>query len=293
VGAAIPRVGVLTDSAPLAAILEQGLADAGWEAGQDVSVVRGGAGPDGWRAAARGLAGSRVAVIVAGGHAATVAARDATTAIPIVAIEFERDPIADGLMHSLTRPGGNVTGFFCDLGDAMSQLARALRDVAPQRRLMIASTDGDATEAQARALRKACEPLGIDMDTLDLAVAPVDTLVDRVAAWRAVLLVLAAPRLQADAARLAKRAMRRKLVSAGAFVRYAQVGGLLARGPTLADTFRRAATMVDRLLRGARAADLAVERPPRFELLLNVKTAATLEVALSPRLLSSADQIIR
>ena len=248
---------------------------------------------NGWRAAARALAGSRVSVIVAGDHAAAVAARDATTVIPIVAIDFERDPIADGLVQSLARPAGNVTGFFCDFGDAMSRLARVLRDVAPQRRLLIASTDGDTTEAQARALRKACEPLGIDVDTLDLAVVPVDTLVDRVATWRAILLVLASPRLQADATRLAKRAMRRKLVSGGSFVRYAQAGGLLARGPMQADTFRRAATMVDRLLRGARAADLSVERPPRFELLLNVKTAAALEIAVPPALLSSADQIIR
>jgi putative ABC transport system substrate-binding protein len=87
--------------------------------------------------------------------------------------------------------------------------------------------------------------------------------------------------------------MRRKLVSGGSFVRYAQAGGLLARGAMLPDTFRRAATMVDRLLRGARAADLAVERPPRFELLLNVKTAAALEMTVPLALLSSADEIIR
>src|SRR5262249_4437645 len=208
----------------------------------------------------------------------------------IVAIDFERDPIADGSVRGGGGPAGNVTGFFCDFGDAMSRLARVLRDVAPQRRLLIASTDGDTTEAQARALRKACEPLGIDVDTLDLAVVPVDTLVDRVAPGRASLLALAPPRLKADATRLAKRAMRRKLVSGGSFVRYAQAGGLLARGPMQADTFRRAATMVDRLLRGARAADLAVERPPRFELLLNVKTAAAPGITPPPPPLSCAGQ---
>src|SRR5262249_57009215 len=148
-------------------------------------------------------------------------------------------PTADGLVQSRARPAGDVRGFFCDFGDAMSRLARVLRDVAPQRRLLIASTDGDTTEAQARALRKACEPLGIDVDTLDLAVVPVDTLVDRVATWRAILLVLASPRLQAHAPRLAQRAMRRKLVSGGSFVRYAQAGGLLARDPRQAATLRR------------------------------------------------------
>jgi len=107
------------------------------------------------------------------------------------------------------------------------------------------------------------------------------------------MIVLTSPQLQADATPLAKRAIRRKVASAGAFVRYAQVGGLLARGPSVPDTFRRAGATVDRLLRGARAADLAVERPPRFELVLNARTAAALEVPLPPSLSASADHIIR
>src|SRR5262249_57437495 len=90
-----------------------------WEAGQALSVVREGSN-NGWRAAARALAGSLVSVIVAGDHAAAVAARDATTVIPIVAIDFERDPIADGLVQSLARPAGDVTGFFCAFRAAIS-----------------------------------------------------------------------------------------------------------------------------------------------------------------------------
>ena len=107
------------------------------------------------------------------------------------------------------------------------------------------------------------------------------------------MLVLTSPQLQADAAPLAKNALRRKVASAGAFIRYAHAGGLLARGPSVPDTFRRAAVTVDRLLRGARAADLAVERPPRFELLVNARAAAALEVPLPPSLLSTADHIVR
>jgi putative tryptophan/tyrosine transport system substrate-binding protein len=293
VSAAPPRVGVLTDSIPLAAILQQGLTDAGWEAGEDVTVMRRGAAADGWRSTALALAASRVSVIVAGDHAAMAAAREASSVIPIVAIDFERDPVAGGFVKSLARPGGNVTGLFCDFGDAMAQVARALRDAVPDSRQMIALTDGDATEAQVRALRGLRDTLGLGVDTLDLGVAPGNALIDRIAASRGVLLVLASSRLQADAARLAKRAMLRRLPSAGAFVRYAQAGGLLARGPSLADAFRRAAVTVDRLLRGAHAAEIAVERPPRFELVINAKTAATLDIALPPNLLSNADHIIR
>jgi len=283
---------VLTDAIPLAAILQQGLTDAGWEAGEDVNVVRVGSAADGWRSAAQSLAASRVSVIVAGDHAAMVSARDATTAIPIVAIDFERDPVAGGFVRTLARPGGNVTGFFCDFGDAMAQVARALRDAVPDRPI-IALTDGDATDAQVRALRNIREKLGVGVETVDLGFGSPATVIDRIAASRGVLLVLASTRLQADAALLAKRAMLRKLPSGGAFVRYAQAGGLLARGPSLADAFRRAAATVARLLRGAHAAEIAVETPPRFELVVNAKTAAVLDMALPPNLLSNADHIIR
>jgi putative ABC transport system substrate-binding protein len=286
-------VGVLTDHVPLAAIFVQGLSDAAWDVGQDVIVVRRGAGTDRWRAAARELAALPVSVIVAGDHAAARAAREATDAIPIVAIDFVHDPIASGFVSSLTRPGGNVTGFFCDFDDAMSRLARALRDAVPATRHLVALTDGPSTEAQARALRAARAALGLDIDTLDIAVGSAETLIDRVGASHAALIVPASPRLQAEAVRLAKRAIRRRVASAGAFVHYAHGGGLLARGPSLPDAFRRAAATVDRLLHGARAADVAVERPPRFELVLNARTAAALEVPLPPALVSSADHIVR
>ena len=89
------------------------------------------------------------------------------------------------------------------------------------------------------------------------------------------------------------RAIRHKMASAGAFIRYAHAGGLLARGPSLPDTFRRAAAMVDRVLRGARVADIAVERPPRFELVINLKTAAALELTLPSGLMSASQHIVR
>ena len=104
---------------------------------------------------------------------------------------------------------------------------------------------------------------------------------------------LASPRLDSEASRLAKRAIRHKMASAGVFIRYAHAGGLLARGPSLPDTFRRAAAMVDRVLRGARVADIAVERPPRFELVINLKTAAALELTLPSVLMSASQHIVR
>jgi len=273
----------------------QGLRDANWEIGEDVLVMRrgGAAGADRWRSAARELVGLRVSVLVAGDHAAARAARATTDAIPIVAIDFERDPIGSGFVKSLSRPGGNVTGFFCDFGEGMTRLATALQDAVPTVRQVVALTDGESTEIQARTLRHAAGALGLEVSTLDVGAAAPDALIDRLAAWRATFVVLASPRLESEATRLAKRALRRKLASAGAFIRYAHAGGLLSRGPSLPDAFRRAAATVDRLLRGARAADIAVERPPRFELVVNLRTAAALELRLSPALMSSADHIVR
>ena len=286
---------MLTDHAPLAAIFVQGLIDAGWDIGYDLGIERRGGSTTGdrWGAAARELRALPVNVIVAGDYAAARAAREATDVIPIVAIDVERDPIISGFARSLTRPGGNVTGFFCDFGDAMTQLARALREAVPSARHVVALTDPETTDVQAHALREVSGALGFDVDTLPSMTAPADALVDRVAAARAALIVLSSPRTMADAARLAKRAALRKVASAGAFVRYAQAGGLLARGPNLPDIFRRAAATADRLLRGASAADIPIERPPRFELVLNAKTAATLELVLPPGLVSSADYVVR
>src|SRR5262249_59296756 len=124
----------------------------------------------------------------------------------IVAIDFERDPVAGGVVQTLARPGGNVTGFFCDFGDAMAQVARALRDAVPDRKI-IALTDGDATDAQVRALRGIRDKLGAGVESVDLALAPPSTLIDRIAASRGALLVLASSRLQAEAAPLAQRAV--------------------------------------------------------------------------------------
>ena len=256
-------------------------------------MLRRGAGADRWRAAARELVRLPASVIVAGEHTAARAARDATDAIPIVAIDFEHDPIGSGFVRTLARPGGNVTGFFCDFDDAMARLGRALLEAVPTTRRVVALTDGASTDAQAAALRRARAVLGVEIETIDSAGGTADALARRVAAAHDAMIVLASPSLQADATVLAKRAMRRKVASAGAFVRYAHAGGLLARGPSVPDTFRRAAATVDRLLRGARAGDLAVERPPRFELVLNARTASALEVPLAPGLLSSADHIIR
>ena len=293
--AAAPLVGVLTDQTALAAIFVQGLRDADWDVGYDVVVLRrgGAAAVDRWTAAARELAALPVSVLVAGEHAAARAAQAVTAAIPIVAIDFERDPVGSGFARSLTRPGGNVTGIFCDFDDAMRALARTVRETLPEARDVVALADGAATEVQARALRAAGGALRLAVDTLEAGASSPETLVDRVAARRAVLVALASPRLEGEASRLAKRALRRKLASVGAFVRYAHAGGLLARGPSLADAFRRAAAIVDRLLRGARAADIAIERPPRFELVVNVKTAVALDLQLPPAIMSGADHIVR
>lgn len=279
----------------MAALFVQGLIDAGWDIGYDVEIVRRVGAPTGdrWGAAARQLRALPATLIVAGDYVAARAAREATDAIPIIAIDVDHDPIVSGFARTLTRPGGNVTGFFCDFADAMTRLARALREVLPAARPLVALTDSDTTDAQAHALREAAGVLGFDLDTLASAGATPDALVDRVAAARAAMVVLSSPRLAADAGRLAKRAALRKVASAGAFIRYAQAGGLLARGPSLPDTFRRAAAMADRLLRGARVADMPIECPPRFELVLNARTAAALQVMLPPGLVSNADYVLR
>jgi putative ABC transport system substrate-binding protein len=237
------------------------------------------------------MAGLPVSVLVAGEHAALRAAREATASIPIVAIDVERDPVAGGFAQSLARPGGNVTGFFCDFPHDMNRLVLALREALPGATRMVALVDGAATEAQVSGLRTAGHAFALATETQDIAAAAPEALVDRIAAVP--FIVLASARLERAARRLAKRALRRRLPSAGAFTRYAHVGGLLARGPSLPDTFRRAGAIVDRLLRGGSPGEMAVERPPRFELIVNFRTSAGLQIALAPTLVSRADHVVR
>ena len=238
----------------------------------------------------------RVDVIVTIGDPVVAAAKQATSAIPIV-MAGSGDPVGRGFVASLARPGGNITG--------ISNLAVALtgkwlelaREVAPQvSRVAVLSNSGNPTHALFWAEAQVSAP----RMTLAVHNAQVRGPEDFEPAFTSMaheragaVVILADPMLGSHRKRLAELSAKHRLPSISVFREYAEIGGLLSYGPSLRANFRRAATYVDRILKGAKPADLPVEQPTTFELVINLKTARTLGLSVSSSLLARADQVIQ
>jgi putative ABC transport system substrate-binding protein len=230
-------------------------------------------------------------VLVVGGalrlrHAAQRAPR-----VPIVATDLESDPLRSGLVQSLSRPGGMITGLWLDMPEMVGKLIELLKDVTPDLSRCAVLWDErlgraqfEATEAAARSVAVAIEPLAFDeAREVELLVA---------AAMAPALIVLTSPSIFPHRAKIAAAASARRMPSISIFLDYARAGGLMAYGPSLSGMWRRAARHVDAVLRGRPPAELPIERPTRFELLLNQHTANGLGVTFTPSLLARADEVI-
>ena len=237
----------------------------------------------------------KVDVILTIGDPVVSAAKQATSTIPIV-MAGAGDPVGRGFVASLARPGGNITG--------ISNLAVALtgkwfelaKEVVPRvSRVAMLRNAGNPTHALFWAEAQAAGPgLGLTPHSVEVRGpsefehAFASMVQERVGA----VVVLADPMLGAHRARLAELSAKHRLPSISPFREAAEYGGLLSYGPSLRANFRRAATYIDRILKGARAADLPVEQPTKFELVVNVKTARALGLTIPPSLLLRADQVI-
>ena len=235
----------------------------------------------------------KVDVIVTTGPAAPQA-KKATSVIPIV-LALSGDPVAAGLVASLARPGGNVTGLSMQLPDAVGKRLELLREVVPSlRRLAIMLNVGfpDAV-VQAGATQAAARSIGIQAATLDIRraediVPAFESLKDRADA----LYVMADALLNAHRIRINTLALKARLPTMHDFREFVEAGGLMSYGPNFASMFRRAADLVDKILRGAKPADLPVEQPTNFDLIINLTTAKTLGLTIPRSVLARADQII-
>jgi ABC-type uncharacterized transport system substrate-binding protein len=235
-------------------------------------------------------------IVASAGTQAATAAKNATETIPIVMI-YVRDPVGTGLIASLARPGGNVTGVSGSAGlELFAKQLELLKETVPKiRRVAILSNPDNAYHQLAiREVNVAARSLGVQLQLLeargpnefDGAFAAMAK--ERVGA----LLVLSDAIFGSHRTRLADLAARSRLPAAFGVRDDVEAGGLMSYGPSILDSYRQAATYVDRILRGAKPADLPVERPTKFELVINLKTAKALGLTLPPSLLQRADQII-
>jgi putative ABC transport system substrate-binding protein len=229
-------------------------------------------------------------VIVTHGQSNIIAAKEATPAIPIV-FALATDPVASGFVASLARPGGNSTGLSIQATDLVGKRLELLREVVPGlRRLAIMSDfrNPEISEAQAAA-----RMLGLEVTTLPLR-RPEDitpafgTLKDTADA----LYVGADPLVNSSRLRINILALGARLPTIHGFREAVEVGALLSYGPNFADLFRRAADYVDKILRGAKPAELPVEQPTRFDLVINLTTARALGLTIPESFLLRADEVI-
>ena len=235
----------------------------------------------------------KVDIIVTSGAGVT-AARQASSTIPIV-FAMAVDPLSSGLVSSLSRPGGNVTGLSLQQADIVGKRIELLREVVPGfRRLAVMANVGyPAAVYEMRETMALAEMLNMEVTTLEIRqaqdVAPAfDALKERAD----VVYVVGDPLIFVSRLRINTLALAARLPTIHSRRDYVEAGGLMSYGPNFSDLYRRAAEIADKILRGANAADIPVEQPTKFDLVINLITAKALGLTVPPSLLARADEVI-
>jgi putative ABC transport system substrate-binding protein len=233
--------------------------------------------------------------IVSGGPQAIKSLKDATSTVPIVMGRMD-DVVEHGLVSSLARPGGNITGLSFQTGELSGKWLELLKDVLPNMARAAVVWDKSSTAGQLRTAEAAGRAAGLHLTVSTSAgLKDLEAAFDVIKKARAEgLVILASPIFTAQRARLAQLAASRRLPAIYYHEGFAQSGGVLAYGPKLSDfSWYRAATFIDKILKGAKPADLPVEQPTKFEFVINLKTAKQIGVEIPPNVLARADRVIR
>jgi putative ABC transport system substrate-binding protein len=294
------RVGILffVTSPLLDEAFRQGLRELGYVEGQNIAIEYRSA--EGKSERLPGLAAElvrlKVDVIVSASPPATEAAKRATSTVPIV-FALSGDPVAAGLVASLARPGGNITGLATISGEVVGKQLELLKRVAPKVSrvavLQNPSNPGHAlTLPQAEGAARA---LGVQLQVLKARTpSEIEVAFAAMRSQRADgALVLRDAMFREQRAQIVALAAKSRLPAVYGLREEAEAGGLMAYGASVPQLFRRAATYVDKILKGAKPADLPVEQPTKFELVINLKTAKALGLTIPPSLLGQADQVIQ
>ena len=272
----------------------QGLRELGWIEGRNVSLefrtpAREGAAFDDLAA---DLVRLKVDVIVASGSPAVVAIKRATSTISVV-MTGSGDPVGLGLVNSLARPGGNVTGMSLMQIDLAPKRLEMLREIVPGVS-RIAVLWGSPLEQELRKVQAAAKGLSLEIVELKVSeAAELDKAFHTARERRAgAMMVLPTTLIFGMRARIAELAIQSRLPAFSGYSSFAQAGGLAAYGPSETENYRRAAVYVDKILKGAKPADLPVEQPSEFSLVVNLRTAKALSLTIPPSVLLRADRVI-
>jgi ABC-type uncharacterized transport system substrate-binding protein len=274
----------------------QGLREAGYVEGQNVAFEHRSAHdqPELFPKLAVELATLNVDVIFARGTWALSAAKNATRTIPIVGIDLEVDPVEAGLVTSIARPGGNITGMFLDLSELSSKHLQLLKEIIPRTSRVAVLANPDINASQLRELNRVAGPLSVDIRAVDVKNAiDLEDAFHAAKNWHAdALIVLSNPLSLAHRTRIGNLAEKASLPSIYLYRAHVDAGGLISYGPDLPDMFRRCGGYVGRILGGTKPADLPIERPARFDLVVNLKTANALGISIPETVLVRADTVL-
>jgi putative ABC transport system substrate-binding protein len=297
------RIGLLDYSAPDPArqewwnVFRQQMRQLGYVEGQNVRFEPRWAQGDHGRlqTLAAELVGLNMDLIVTGGQAAVAAVKRATSTIPIV-MATGSDPVALGLVTSLRQPGGNITGITSINSELAAKRLDLLRTIAPRASRIAMLWDGTDAGSRlgVRQSEAAAKTAGVSIHSV-----PVGNAAGLEAVFASVvrdgakaLIIVSTARLFSDRKRLCELAVKHRLPTVVGLREYAEAGALASYGTDYPDLFRRAATYVDKILKGAKPGDLPILQPTKFELVINLKTAKALGLAIPPSLLQRADQVI-
>ena len=297
----LPTIGFLGSGTPLTesqwvAAFVQRMRELGWVDGRNVVIeVRWAEGrTERFAEIATELVRLKVDVILTHNTPPVLAAKQATSVIPIV-FASAGDPVGTGVVASLARPGGNVTGLSSQTSDTAGKRLQLLREIVPGlRRLAIIGNVGNPLtvleigEVQAAARALDLEVIRLDIERADDIAPAFDKLRDRADA----LYLCGDPLVTANRVRINTLALGARVPTMSVFRQYVEAGGLMSYGPNFSDMFRRAADLVDKILRGAKPADLPVEQPTRFDLVINLTTAKALGLEVPATLLARTDEVI-
>jgi putative ABC transport system substrate-binding protein len=276
--------------------LRRTLAGFGWVDGKNVSLEfrRVSGGPDEFADSAADLVGRKVDIICADSAPATRAAHAATRSIPVIGLDFTNDPVAAGYVETYGRPGGNVTGVFLDAPGFAAKWLELLRGFNPKLSQVAVLWDPTPGAAHLEALRAAAPGFGIKLQVLEVR-KPTD-LEAAFAALRGTpqaLIVLPSPMTWGESERLARLSRKHRLLATSMAPQFARAGGALTYGPDPHAALERMAVMVAKVLNGAKPAELPVERPAKFNLIVNARTVRELGLAVPEAVTVGADEVIR
>jgi putative tryptophan/tyrosine transport system substrate-binding protein len=298
----IRRVGLLSlFTAPETEVwheaLRLGLRDLGWVVGRNINIeYRYAEGKDDrLRDLAADLVGLQVDVIVGSSTPEALAAKNSTRTLPIVMV-VPGDPVTSGLVESLARPGGNVTGLSTMSPQLSGKRLELLKEIVPGLARVAVLWDplAPAAKIQWQEIQVPARQLGVQLHSLEIRSPDAfdKAFEDAIRARVGALVLFAAPVITSNLKRIANFAAKNRLPSIFQYSYFAEAGGLTGYGPDRSDMYRRAATYIDKILKGAKPGELPIEQPTKFELVVNMKTAKALGISIPQSLLLRADKVI-